>query len=259
MVRLAVSRLRKRLAAAPWAAMLAFLLLSACEDAAEDKPAADVIQNADAVTDSVSNKDVAKADLPKADTSIVCKPWLTPSEWNCPADTHCSYDEDDNVACVPNGTHDMGEACDDGGGCKIGVCIQSQNGQQRCSPHCTIASHCQSKSCNGVVDKPYKTCDMASYKTCNPLDSQCEGGLGCYVLGGSGFVCVKAGELTAGDTCKANYDCGPGLHCAGLGSGGSLDSGLCKPLCKVGGGAPMCESPATPCTPINGAAGFCDQ
>lgn len=247
------------------AGLLLALLAAGCTDASEPASGTTAVDatNGDAAgsADSAGSSNDSTAgskDSRKADITAPCKPWLTPAEWDCPSATHCGYDDDDQIACVPNGEHDVGESCDDGKGCKIGLCVQGQDGEARCSPFCTVASHCQSKSCNGIKDKPYKTCDMADYQPCDPLASNCPGGQACYTLGKHGFVCLLTGDVEAGSVCKASYDCAPGLHCAGAG-GVSTSSGLCKPLCKVGGGSPACESLTTPCTPIGGNAGFCDQ
>lgn len=237
--------------------LVAFAAVS-CSDASEPAASSAPADAASSDAAAASDSSGAGKDSVKADIAVLCKPWLTPAEWDCPADTHCGYDEQDQIACVPNGVHEVGESCDDGKGCKVGLCVQGQNGEARCSPFCTVASHCQSKSCNGIKDKPYKTCDMADYEACDPLASACPSGQACYALGNQGFVCLLAGEADAGSACKTSYDCAPALHCAGAG-GVSTSSGLCKPLCKLGGGSPACESLATPCTPIGGNAGFCDQ
>lgn len=243
-----------------WLAAIGIVtLLAACDDAAASRPADATAALDTSAQDATSSKDATKQDAAAKDAvAAPCKPWLTPEEWDCPDNTHCGYDDDDQIACVPDGAHEPSELCEDGKGCKVGLCVQGQNGEARCSPFCTVASHCQSKSCNGIVDKPYKTCDMAAYTPCSPFASNCPAGQACYALGKEGFVCLLAGELGAGEACKVSYTCAPGLHCAGAG-GVSTSTGLCKPLCKVGGGTPACESLATPCTPILGDAGFCDQ
>ena len=164
----------------------------------------------------------------------------------------------DAIACVPNGTHGLAEDCGDGGGCSIGLCIKAQNGSQACGNFCTNDAHCDSGQCGGVVGKKYKVCDVAKYTVCNPLKPTCPTGQGCYVLGAQGFVCVGAGAKIKGDTCKAQYDCAPGLYCAGLSDAASA-VGICRKLCKAGGGPTGCEDPTTPCSSVGSGAGFCDE
>lgn len=245
---------------------------AACASAAPAPAATDTTVDATTASDSqdtaTSDSGAAKdsaaaavADTAKADTAKTpppCKPWDSPSDWNCPAGTHCGYDTSDAIACVANGTHGVGEDCSDGADCSIGLCISAQNGSQACGNFCTVDAHCDSGSCNGVVNKKYKVCDVAKYTSCNPLSAKCPATQGCYLLGNAGFVCVGAGSKAKGETCKANYECAPGSTCAGL-AGAASAVGICRKYCNASGGATGCEDPTTPCSKLGGGAGFCEE
>ena len=205
--------------------------------------------------------DAAKVDTAKVDTAKApapCKPWDAPADWtNCPADTHCGYDDMDAVACVANGKHGMGEDCSDNLGCKIGICVTSQNGSQNCSPFCTVDGQCDSNTCNKITGKNYKVCDVAKYVSCVPIGGKCPANQGCYDLGSAGFVCVGAGTKAKGEACKVSYDCAPGYTCTGN-SGTSTSTGLCRKVCKTSG-VSGCVDPTTPCSKIGEGFGYCEE
>ncbi|MSQ82841.1 MAG: hypothetical protein EXR77_07985 [Myxococcales bacterium] len=227
--------------------------------------------NATAVSDGGATADSAVVDAAKVDTVKVdtvkvdtakapapCKPWDAPADWtNCPADTHCGYDDMDAVACVANGKHGMGEDCSDNLGCKIGICVTSQNGSQNCSPFCTVDGQCDSNSCNKITGKNYKVCDVAKYVSCVPVGGKCPANQGCYSLGSAGFVCVGAGTKAKGEACKVSYDCAPGYTCVGD-SGTSTSTGLCRKVCKTSG-VSGCVDPTTPCSKIGEGFGYCEE
>ena len=204
-----------------------------------------------------TSADTAPADIAKADAvKAPCKPWDLPADWNCPADTHCGYDDADVIACMPNGKHGVAEDCGDGLGCKVGICVKSENGTEACAPFCTVDAQCDSQSCNGITGKKYKTCDVAKYVTCNPLAAKCPVGQGCYLLG-PGFVCVGAGSKDKGDSCKSNQDCKPGFTCTGL-SEISTSTGICRKVCSKTGDT-GCEDPTTKCSNLGGNVGYCEE
>ncbi len=193
----------------------------------------------------------------KADsTKAPCKPWEAAIDWNCPADTHCGYDESDVVACVPNGSHSIGEDCADGAGCKIGLCVTSDNGTSACSPYCTVESQCDSNTCNKIQGKKYSVCDVAKYTSCAPLTPKCPSGQSCYDYGSLGFVCANAGSLQNGEACVSNAECAPGYTCAG--AAGST-SGLCRKLCSTTAKPNGCDDPSTNCSKLGAGAGYCEQ
>ena len=221
--------------------------------AASDTGPADASGASDAMGDSSPSAD-AKSDVKADATKAPCKPWDDPVDWNCPADTHCSYDDTDKIACVPNGTHGKAEDCSDGKGCTIGMCVTAQNGNQGCAPHCTTDGHCDSGSCNKIEGKTYSTCDVAKYTACNPMASKCPAGQGCYLITG-GFSCLKAGTGISGDKCIGNSECSPGLTCAGASPGGS---GLCRKLCNTS--PPTgCVDVTTPCSKLTASVGYCEE
>lgn len=224
-----------------------------------------------AAADSAATADAAKAAqdaaTPAADvaakpdtasTKPPCKPWDSPSDWNCPNGSHCAYDDNDAIACVKDGAHGMGEDCGDGGGCKIGICVTSQNGSQACSPFCTTEVQCDSNSCNQINGKKYKVCDVAKYTACQPINAKCPASQGCYLLGSQGFVCVAAGSKGKGESCKANYECAPGYTCTGI-SDTSTSTGLCRKVCSTGGGPTGCLDPTTPCSKLAMGYGYCEE
>lgn len=208
-------------------------------------------------SDTKTTADVKADTTAKADTTKApCKPWETPSDWNCPADTHCGYDENDVIACVPNGSHGVGEDCADGGGCKIGLCVQASNGSSACAPFCTVESQCDSNTCNKIQGKKYSTCDVAKYTACAPLTPKCPTGQSCYLLGNLGFVCSNAGTLQNGEPCVSNSECAPGFTCAG--AAGSTN-GLCRKLCSTTSQPNGCDDPSTNCSKLGSGAGYCEQ
>ena len=239
-------------------ALAGSVLLWACEDAADNTAATTTIPG-----DTTSASDTATADSSASDTKASdakadvvkppCKPWDLPVDWNCPADTHCGYDESDKIACVANGEHAVGEDCADGKGCKIGMCVTSQNGKSACAPYCTSVAHCESSGCNKIVDKIYSVCDMAKYEPCSPLAPKCEAKQGCYLVSG-GFGCATAGSTPAGEVCTQNTDCLPGLHCAGAAGGAK---GYCRKICSLT--APTgCDDVTTACSKLSSSAGYCE-
>lgn len=215
---------------------------------------ADTAPSDTAAADSTGDTADAKADIKADTTKAPCKPWDDPIDWNCPPDTHCSYDDTDKIACVANGAHGKAEDCSDGKGCSIGMCVTAQNGNQGCAPHCTTDGHCESGSCNKIEGKTYSTCDVAKYTSCNPMASKCPAGQGCYLITG-GFSCLKAGTAVSGDTCTSNSDCSPGLTCAGASAGAT---GLCRKLCNT---APPtgCVDVTTPCSKLANGVGYCEE
>lgn len=223
---------------------------SASSDASvSDSAVGDSVSKSDSASTTVSASSDAKADV----TKPPCKPWDLPADWNCPADTHCGYDENDKIACVANGEHGVGEDCADGKGCKIGMCVTAQNGKSACAPYCTSVAHCDSNSCNKIVDKIYSVCDMATYVSCNPLAPKCEAKQGCYLVSG-GFGCATAGTKPAGEVCTQSTDCLPGLHCAGAAGGAK---GYCRKLCSLT--APTgCDDVTTACSKLSSSVGYCE-
>ncbi len=241
-------------------ATAATLALAGCGSSTSTPSAASDSQGSldTASSDTKADTNTTKTDTTvKADTTKApCKPWETPTEWNCPADTHCAYDENDVIACMPNGSHGVGEDCADGGGCKIGLCVQASNGASACAPFCTTESQCDSNTCNKIQGKKYSTCDVAKYTSCAPLTPKCPTGQSCYLLGNLGFVCSNAGTLQSGEACVSNSECAPGLTCAG--AAGSTN-GLCRKLCSTTSQPNGCDDPSTNCSKLGSGAGYCEQ
>ena len=226
----------------------------------------DVAAGADAKTDAAAAGETSAAtgdtvtDTAKADTAATkapCKPWDLPTDWNCPPDTHCGYNDDDAIACVADGKHAVAKDCSDGAGCKIGICVMAQNGSQACSPFCTVDAQCDSQSCNQITGKKYKVCDVAKYQPCKPIGSTCPKGQACYQQGSQGFVCLGAGTAGKGDACKTNSDCAPGFTCTGN-AGTASSTGLCRKVCSKTGPT-GCDDPNTPCSSLGGGYGYCEE
>lgn len=192
-----------------------------------------------------------------ADTSTVaCKP---ASNTGCPEGQHCIYDGD-SIACVENGEHDAGEACDDGKGCKVGICVKPQSGESRCAPFCNADIQCASNSCNPLQSGKGKVCDMGgdNLVACSVLTQNCkDAGQACYSTP-KGFGCLDAGKVAAGEACKEDNDCVPGYACIGK---STLQPGLCRKICRKGGGEPSCDSITAQCSSLFGdpVAGYCGE
>ncbi len=190
-----------------------------------------------------------------ADTTVACHPI---KNTGCPAGQHCIYDGD-FIRCEDDGAHGLGEDCEDGKGCKVGVCIKPQSGESRCSPFCTSDVQCASGSCNALKTGKGKVCDMggSTLTPCDILSQDCqEPGMACYGTS-KGFGCLKVGVAAGGEACSDENGCQKGFACAGLSGSGN---GMCRKVCKIGGGEPSCESITAPCSSLNGSkiAGYCD-
>lgn len=217
----------------------------ATADATDTTGAAATDVKPDAAKDAVA--DVAKVDTGPA----ACSPHKN-SGCEAQAGTHCAYD-DDVAACIQDGSHGAGEDCSDNGGCKVGMCVKSQNGAQACAPFCIADVSCTSNSCNKIEGKKYKVCDVATYKPCDPLKQDCtDKTQGCYNQGGQ-FVCLSKGTADKDDTCEQSNDCKPGLACIGALSG---TKGFCRKVCTVGGAA--CDPITVPCSQLSSKYGYCD-
>ena len=80
------------------------------------------------------------------------------------------------------------------------------------------------------------------------------------VISPNGKVCIKAGAVTSGGSCKFANDCAKGLICIG-------DPGICKPKCHLKGGVPKCavgtcslvtiQEPGKPAQPAPDDLGVC--
>ncbi len=215
---------------------------SAGSDAAADGAATDATGTADAGTT-------------KADTgsSIKCHPV---NNTGCPAGQHCVW-EANSIVCTADGEHAAGADCTDGKGCKIGVCVGVQGSSKSvCSPHCLANLECASSICNSLQDSKGKVCDMGVQVTqCDPFGTGCEVGKTCYA-GGNGFVCMSVGDVEAGKVCADDNSCAAGLACVGKSGSGA---GVCRKMCKMGGGAPSCDDISVTCASLLGSstAGYC--
>lgn len=206
----------------------------------------------DAGADSAGKTDTSTA---KDTTPAACNP-LANTGCKDPG-THCGYDDTETVACIADGSHAVGEACGDGQGCKVGMCVTAQNGKSACAPYCATDAGCDSGSCNKIEGKKYKTCDVATYEPCDPTQQDCKtAGQACYDLGSSGFGCAKAGTADHGDTCAGPTDCQKGYTCTG--TSGGLGNGICRKFCHV---TPPtgCDDPTTACAKITSSIGYCGE
>lgn len=192
-------------------------------------------------------KDIGKADIPPA----VCKP---AGNTGCSEPgTHCGYDDADLIACVKDGAHGVGEDCADGGGCKIGACVQSQNGKTACAPYCVSDVQCDSNQCNKLEGKKGKVCDVSTYTPCDLLAQNCaDKTLACYDSP-NGFVCLSKGSLAKDAVCDASNQCAVGLACVGA---SASSKGVCRQVCAFPSGAPACESVTVQCTSFPGSNKF---
>lgn len=188
--------------------------------------------------------------------AIACHPV---KNTGCPAGQHCSY-EGDVITCVDDGEHGAGEACDDGKGCKVGVCVGSPGGEARCAPHCSIGLSCASGLCNSMQSSKGKVCDMGgdNLVACDPLKQDCAvASTSCYSTP-KGFGCLNSGATNLKEKCDEDNDCKPGLACVGQ---SSTQPGQCYKMCKQGGGEPSCASVTAACSKLQGSStvGYCDD
>jgi hypothetical protein len=221
---------------------------------ADTSASADSSSNVDATGDTATSEADANA---SADTStVVCKP---ASNTGCPTGQHCIYDGD-TIACVDDGEHDAGEACDDGKGCKVGICVKPQSGESRCAPFCNADIQCASNSCNPLQSGKGKVCDMGgdNLVSCSVLTQNCkDAGKACYATP-KGFGCLDAGKVAGAEACNEDNDCVPGYACIGK---STLQPGLCRKICRKGGGEPSCDSITAQCSSLFGdpVAGYCGE
>jgi hypothetical protein len=242
----------------PWLeAITALAALTGLATSCADEPS-----DAGGVADGVAASDGAPADSGKTDSGktdtgggVACHPVKNDG---CPSGQHCVW-EGDTITCVDDGEHEAGEACDDGKGCKIGVCVGSQGGEARCSPHCTIGLTCASGICNQLENSKGKVCDMGGDNliACDPLAQDCKtGGTACYSTP-KGFGCLSTGSADVKESCTDDNGCKPGLACIGQ---SSTQPGQCYKMCRQGGGEPSCDSVTAACSKLLGSntVGYCD-
>lgn len=206
--------------------------------------------------DATSGTDAGAGDTGSKDTgsSIACHPI---KNTGCPDGQHCIY-EGDTITCTEDGEHGLGEDCDDGKGCKVGICVGSQGGPSRCANHCTSDLHCASQLCSQLQGSKGKVCDMGgdNLVACNPLDQDCkEPKTACYATP-KGFGCLPSGDVEALGACAEDNSCAPGLACVGKSAG---QDGVCRKICRQGGGQPACDGVTEGCSKLYGSptAGYC--
>jgi len=186
-----------------------------------------------------------------------CHP-TKPEQIPCPKGQHCVY-SNSVLVCEDDGEHGAGEDCEDGKGCKIGICVQSEAGNSACAPHCFGNLDCASKICNNLKDSKGKVCDMGepSAAQCDPLAQNCsEPGEACFATN-SGFVCKLAGNVASGSPCPEFSSCKKDLVCVGKSSSGGVCQKICNQAMDTG---PNCNI-GVKCTPLlgSGTVGFCQE
>lgn len=131
--------------------------------------------------------------------------------------------------------------------------VDPKTNEGRCQPFCvgsesepSCAEPCD--SCAIAVDGAITLC----FSTCDPLDSDCAEGQGCYP-GVNGFLCSPdaSGVSGIGDACELINGCPSGSLCLNSdvipGCDGSL--GCCSPYCMVGADTCDRQLPGTICQP----------
>ena len=109
---------------------------SSAEDAADSTTAADS-QAVDAGAVDSGPVDTGPVDTGPVDTGPTgpaCHP-TNPAKGPCPKGQHCVW-SGDSLMCEADGEHAAGEDCEDGKGCKVGVCVKGESGKSVCAPHC---------------------------------------------------------------------------------------------------------------------------
>lgn len=175
----------------------------------------------------------------------------------CPTGQHCIYDGD-LITCTDDGEHALGEDCDDGKGCKVGICVAAQNGPSRCANFCVSDLHCASQLCSQLQSSKGKVCDMGGDNliACDPLTQDCQdASLACYATP-KGFGCLAKGAVDGGEKCAEDNSCLPGFACIGKSAG---QDGICRKICRQGGGNPACDGVTEGCSKLYGSptAGYC--
>ncbi len=234
-------------------------------DAAPTGDAADASTAADAAASDAGKVDTATVDTAPVDGGPVdtgpsgpaCHP-TNPVKGPCPQGQHCVWSSD-TLVCEADGEHSAGESCEDGKGCKIGICVKNDSGKSTCAPHCLGNLDCASNRCNNLESSKGKVCDMGEPPPtqCNPFTHNCEkASEACYATTG-GFVCKLAGKVEAGSPCPDDNSCKKGAICVGK----SASGGVCRQICnQVKGAEPNCDV-GVKCTPFDGSdfVGFCQE
>jgi hypothetical protein len=239
------------------AALLPALVATACGGAsdassttatANDAGTTATDTGATMATDTTSAKDTAGKD---AKPAAKCNPYGELS--GCPDAQHCVADDDGAWVCVDDGEHGVGEPCDDGKGCNVGDCVQTDCGKSFCTPYCISLANCPvgAIGCNELKGKPGKVCSLADEcENCDPFaQAACGPKKGCYD-GSSGFTCKDAGSAQLAESCKSSDDCAPGLTCQGS---------LCRKYCQANKNPPGCNKPETACPKISATVGYCAE
>lgn len=262
-----------------WMAMLATSVAFGCSDAATTQGAplaGDAVFDAGNDGDGDSGavdagvQDAGKPDTGSPDTGpvdsgppdagpapIACHP-VNPAKGPCPAGEHCVW-SNSVLVCEKDGAHGAGEECDDGGGCKVGICVKGDSDKSHCAPHCIIDLDCASGKCNGLEGTKGKVCDVGEPPPpqCNPLVQKCSGvSQACYSVSG-GFTCKAAGSVKIGSPCPEDNSCVPGAICVGK----STSAGVCRKVCNQDTGfEPFCDV-GVKCTPYQGSTnvGYCEE
>ena len=174
--------------------------------------------------------DVAGCQATVPDT-LACNPVCNAG---CSDGSVCTYSTDaQSILCQSAGTVAEGEACGAGAGlCAAGACV---NGT--CRAFCVGDEHCvEGQTCTGTLlgvtgDTGVKTCAPID-TDCRPLVQDCPEGEACYRPAADGdWVCLPAGTGMAGNTCRAQEECGRGFACTF--SAEDTETGVCRALCGL--------------------------
>jgi len=170
------------------------------------------------------------------DQAIGCTTAMNPESTSQISCQIVSRETGASAECLPAGTSQIGEACEDAGDCAASLgCVRQASGVGVCRPYCCgdveaceSGSYCASATMNedAAMLSPTQIPVCVPGTQCKLLDdTSCTGGLTCTLVRGDGTTdCVTPGEGKLGDGCP----CAAGFVCAK-----SLNK--CVALCHVDG------------------------
>lgn len=183
---------------------------------------------------------------------------------SCPEGQAC-YLSGGSMTCLKEGTKLKGEDCSGSSNdCAPGLTCLNYGIVKGCARMCSTDPNADASfKCATLCgagkfeqkDKETKTgicTEDVEFPTCDPLDSDCPAGAGCYPSEGK-WICLSAGKKEKFEACGTANDCQPGLTCQA--------AGKCYTICdsSMHDNNPKCSSFDVKCNDIYGGFGYCSE
>ncbi|WP_146648053.1 hypothetical protein [Labilithrix luteola] len=188
-----------------------------------------------------TESDAGPAVVPCADLTPGAACGLFP-QCGCAANETCDVaDLSGAVRCIAAGRAPMGSPCTSTAGCVRGTSCVFGTCHALCGNAGATCTEAKTGTCfqvKGTNAAPIPNFQVCSVK-CDPRDATACGGstaagTGVCVVGDDGSTdCQKGGTRADHQSCSATDDCGPGLVCTTVTSGGTTTN-TCRRWCQVG-------------------------